>query len=195
MIEARPGAVFTTAADGDMRHTAARARSGLPLPWATVSQVHGAAVVEVERPGDHGDADALHTTRPGVPLAVFTADCLGIVLHGSDGVGVVHAGWRGLVAGVVERAVESMGEVTSAVVGPHIRSCCFEVGPEVADQFTDFLAETTWGTVSVDLAAATAARLPVGPEIVGVCTRCGTDTFSHRRDSTVARMAAVGWFP
>lgn len=193
MIRPAPGVVFTTAGDGDVRHDPAARRRVTDSEWAVVHQVHGSTVVDVTGPGPHGDADAIVTSTPGLPLAVFTADCLGIVLHGPGAVGVVHAGWRGIVTGVIEAAVERLGEVRSVHIGPHIRSCCFEVGPEVAERFPDDVAETTWGTVSVDLAAAAARRLPVAPEVVAVCTRCGEDTFSHRRDGTAARQAAVGW--
>ncbi len=194
MILVGQGAGFTTASDGDMRHdTLARSRLGLGDDWATVRQVHSNRVVTVDRPGDSGEADGLFTSIEGVPLAVFTADCMGIVLHGPAGVAVIHAGWRGVNRGVIEGALETMGSVDSAAIGPHIRSCCFEVGPEVAEVFEGHLAETSWGTVSVDLAGAVAARLPVEPIISDLCTRCGEDTFSHRRDATTARMATVGW--
>lgn len=196
MIRVGPGAGFTTASDGDMRHDpAARARLGLGEEWATVRQVHGRDVVRADGPGDHGAADGLVTSSPALPVAVFTADCLGIVLHGPGAVAVAHAGWRGLSAGVVESAIRAVGTVTAAAIGPHIRACCFEVGPEVAERFADHLSETSWGTVSVDLGRAAAALLPMEPEVVGVCTRCGSDTFSHRRDGTAARLAAVGWMP
>lgn len=196
MIPAGPGTVFTFASDGDVRADPS-ARKALPVPsaWATVAQVHGDRVVTAAGAGDHGEADAVLTREPDLSVAVFTADCLGIVLHGPGVVAAVHAGWRGLAAGVVERAVEAVGEVTAAAIGPHIRSCCFEVGPEVADRFPDHIAATTWGTTSVDLTAAAVSRLPVGVVDVGVCSRCGEDTFSHRKDGTAARMAAVGWLP
>jgi polyphenol oxidase len=194
MIRVGSGAGFTTASDGDMRRDpAARSRLGLGEDWATVRQVHGNRVVTVDSPGDSGEADGLFTSNQALPLAVFTADCLGIVMHGPTGVAVVHAGWRGLTRGVIETAVEKMGSVDRAAIGPHIRSCCFEVGPEVAEQFEDHLSVTSWGTVSVDLAAVVASRLPVAPQVSDLCTRCGQDTFSHRRDATPARMAAVGW--
>lgn len=194
MIRPAPGVVFTTAADGDMRRDrTARQRVGLSPEWATVHQVHGASVTEVDRAGDHGDADGLVTEIPGLPLAVFTADCLGIVIHRPGRVAVVHAGWRGVNAGVVEAAVAGFGQVESVHIGPHIRSCCFEVGPEVAELFGDDLSTTSWGTTSVDLASAVRRRLPVAPEVVDHCTRCGDDSFSHRRDGTQARMAAIGW--
>lgn len=197
------GAAFTTAADGDVRSDAgARGRVsaalGVSPEWATVHQVHGDRVVVVEAPGAAGEADALLTTSPGLPLAVFTADCVGVVVEGDRAVGVAHAGWRGARAGVIRRlieAFESAGvEPRTATIGPHIRSCCFEVGPEVAAEFDGHVTETTWGTPSVDLAGHVRASLG-GLEVadMGVCTMCGDDTFSHRRDVDRSRMAALGW--
>ena len=195
MISPADGVAFTTAADGDMRRDrAARGRLGLG-EWATVRQVHGAAVVDASGSGDHGEADGLFTTEAALALAVFTADCLGVVIHGPRGVAVVHAGWRGAASGVVANAVGRIGEVRSAHIGPHIRPCCFEVGPEVSARFAGHLGRTRAGTTSVDLASAVAAQLPVEPEVIDLCTRCGDDTFSHRRDGTAARLAAVGWVP
>lgn len=194
MIRPAPGVVFTTAADGDIRRDpATRKRLGLGSDWATVRQVHSATVTEVDRAGDHGEADGLITEVSGLPLAVFTADCLGIVMHGPDRVAVVHAGWRGVAAGVVESALTALGAVDTVHIGPHIRSCCFEVGPEVAELFGDDLATTSWGTTSVDLMAAVSRQLPTEPEVIDRCTRCGDDTYSHRLNGTEARMAAIGW--
>jgi len=195
MISPADGVAFTTAADGDMRRDRqARERLGL-AEWATVRQVHGATVVGVSGSGDQGEADGLFTTEVGLPLAVLTADCLGVVIHGPGRVAVVHAGWRGVASGVVTNAVERVGDVRSAHIGPHIRPCCFEVGPEVSARFVGHLGRTTSGTISVDLASAVAAQLPVEPEIMDRCTRCGSDTFSHRRNGTGERLAAVGWVP
>ena len=193
MISPADGVAFTTAGDGDMRRNP-EARESLGLgEWATVRQVHGSTVVDAAGSGDHGDADGLFTTQEGLALAVFTADCLGVVIHGPARVAVVHAGWRGVAAGVVTDAVARVGDVQSVHIGPHIRPCCFEVGPEVSARFVGHLARTTAGTTSVDLASAVAAQSPVEPEVVDLCTRCGNDTFSHRRNGTRERLAAVGW--
>jgi hypothetical protein len=168
--------------------------------WATVQQVHGGAVVEANRPGSLGDADALYTGTAGLPLAVFTADCLAVVLEADRGVGIAHAGWRGVVAGVVDNlkvSMEAAGwNLLRAAIGPGIGPCCFEVGPEVAALFPADPSTTTWGTASVDLPAAVASRLD-GLEIwnAGVCTRCSDGFFSHRRDETPARMAGIVWMP
>ncbi|MEX1004017.1 MAG: polyphenol oxidase family protein [Acidimicrobiia bacterium] len=195
MIAPADGVAFTTAADGDMRRNhQARQRLGL-AEWATVRQVHGSAVVDASASGDHGEADGLATSATGLALAVFTADCLGVVMHGAGRVAVVHAGWRGVAAGVVANAVERVGDVASVHIGPHIRPCCFEVGPEVSARFVGHLSRTRTGTTSVDLASAVAAQLPVEPEIIDRCTRCGNDMFSHRRNGTGERLATVGWVP
>ncbi len=172
-------------------------RLGVAEEWATVTQVHGRGVVRVERPGPAGEGDALFTTVPGLVLAVFTADCLGVVLGRPGMVGVAHAGWRGLSAGVLEALVDEMtsagGAPTSAEIGPGIGPCCFEVGPEVAARFPEDVSTTGWGTTSVDLVAAARRRLhPIHVESDGRCTHC-QGGFSHRRDATRDRMAALGW--
>lgn len=198
------GVAFTRPSEGDMRadreaRRAAAARLGISERWATVEQVHGDDVVVVDRPGPAGKADAVVTTVPGLPLAVFTADCMGVVLTAPDVVGVAHAGWRGVAAGVLESAVEAMGEhgrgPVSAHIGPAIGPCCFEVGDEVASLFIGDARVTSWGTTSVDLASAARRRLGgIDVETDGRCTACGGGP-SHRRDGTTQRLAAIGWLP
>ena len=202
MIRPATGVAFTWSDDGDVRGDHNRRRAvgeelGVGSEWATVEQVHGADAVPVSRPGPAGRADALVTTSHGLPVAVFTADCLGVVLRGEGGVGVAHAGWRGLVAGVLESAVSGLDEAgtppLTAHIGPGIGPCCFEVGPEVAELFGEHTSLTSWGTTSVDLASAAARRLDgLDVWVDDRCTRCGGG-FSHRRDSTPHRMAALGW--
>lgn len=194
-------AMFTEGGDGDLRgDPEARRRVsagvGISDQWAVVDQVHGAEVVEVDGPGNHGPADGLYTSRAGLPLAVFTADCVGVVLMADEAIGVAHAGWRGAADGVVvalRRHFESSGErIRRAVIGPHIRSCCFEVGDEVAERFAGHVRSTSWGTTSVDLAGVIADQLS-GIEVqdIGACTRHDPGWFSHRRDSDPRRLAAV----
>lgn len=196
------GSAFTGPADGDMRADPASRRAvsdrlGITSGWATVTQVHGGHALRVERPGTAGEADGMVTTRSNLPLAVFTADCLGVVLAGPASVGVAHAGWRGLAAGILEATVGLMqrvdGPPRTAALGPSIGPCCFEVGDEVAELFPDDVATTSWGTTSVDLAGA-AARVLTGVELSRDrrCTACGGG-FSHRANATQARLATLGW--
>jgi hypothetical protein len=205
MIQPRAGVAFSLAAAGDLRNDlAARgefsAAAGIPTAWATVRQVHGSNVVEATGAGDLGEADAVFTLVPMLPLAVFTADCAGVVLGAENGVGIAHAGWRGAVAGVVPALAAVMmdaGIVPKwAAVGPFINSCCFEVGPDVAGQFGENVAMTSWGTASVDLGRALQAQLE-GLETwqSGLCTFHDRSSLSYRRDATLARMATVAWLP
>jgi YfiH family protein len=200
-----PGVAFTDAGDGDMRsdpdaRRAVSAELGIDPNWATVRQVHGGDVVRVHAPGDAGEADALFTDVGSLPLAVFTADCLGVVVLGRNGVGVAHAGWRGAGAGVIANLIGAMVEhglePHTAYGGPAIGPCCFEVGPEVAGRFPADAATTSWGTASVNLEGVARRQLGAVRFVPrGQCTRCGDGYYSHRRDSTPARLAAIGYLP
>lgn len=198
-------AAFGTAHDGDGRRdlqvrSSISRRLGISDRWATVSQVHGAVVAEADAPALLGEADAAITFRSGLPVVVATADCLPIIVEGERSTAVVHAGWRGLRRGVIERTLEMMranaDPPVRAAIGPAIGPCCYEVGPEVAEQFPGFRTETTWGTESVDLPAAAAAVL--GGLLRWRSTRCTcTDLafHSHRRDGTKARQVTLAWLP
>ncbi|MGH8946810.1 MAG: polyphenol oxidase family protein, partial [Acidimicrobiia bacterium] len=149
-------------------------------------------------PAAMGEADAMVTDVPGLPLAVFTADCFGVVLTSDSLAAVAHAGWRGAASKMVTVLREEMtrlgGPPNRAAIGPGIGPCCFEVGPEVGRLFPDHLAVTSWGTDSVDLEGALRDQLE-GLDIWadGRCTRHYGDMLSHRRDGTRERMAAIGW--
>lgn len=201
----RDGVAFSESSDGDLRHdrearTEAARTLGLPSEWATVRQVHGGDVTRVAGSGDAGEADALWTTQRRLPLAIFTADCFGVVLSADGAVGVAHAGWRGARARVVSRLRDEMTqagyEPRQAAVGPGIGPCCFEVGEEVAAEFPTAGVTTTWGTTSVDLPGVIGSQL-AGLETWSLddCTRHGQGWFSHRADRTDKRLAAIGWLP
>jgi len=174
---------------------------------ALAHQVHGDRVLVVGEgagPLDVvGEADALVTTTPGLIVAVRVADCVPVLLVAPGGVAAVHAGWRGTVAGIVERAVAVLCEVTgtrpeqvTAAIGPAIGVCCYEVGSEVASRVAERAPEAVDASRArehVDLRRANAVHLRrsgVGAiDEVGGCTRCDPDSFSHRRDPTCGRLA------
>jgi YfiH family protein len=199
------GVAFTEAADGDQKgdiaaRQAVSERLGIQPEWATVTQVHGDAVRYTAAPGNAGEADGLWTDKPALPIAVLTADCYGVVLFADTAVGVAHAGWRGARSGVVTRVSDEMADAghqpKQAYIGPGIGSCCFEVGPEVAEIFPGMVGVTDWGTTSVDLEAVIEDQLSrVEHSSIGVCTRHEPGWFSHRRDGTGSRMATIGWLP
>jgi YfiH family protein len=137
------------------------------------------------RPGGTAEVgDALWTDEPGIPLLALAADCVPIAVSRTEGepaLAVIHAGWRGLSAGVVESTVGALGGETAAIVGPAIGPCCYEVGPEVSERFD---ADLTSGR-HLDLwSAAERALLGAGVgsvERLDLCTRCNHDRFfSHR---------------
>jgi YfiH family protein len=171
--------------------------------------VHGAATVVVTSPGEHTgvDADAAVTATPGCAVAVMTADCAPVALLADEAAGIVHAGWRGLLGGVVEAAVARLrdlgaGPSLRAVVGPCIRAGCYEFrGPErdaLAEQYGDgVLARTMWSTPAIDVIAGVRAALATcgidDVEVVGGCTACDNTWFSHRARSEAGRQAAFVW--
>src|SRR3954470_18110368 len=106
LVVTHPHIQITSHADGDFTDVT---RFGADTTW--LRQVHGSTVVTVTHPGEHAgaEADAAITRAPNAKLAVRTADCVPIVLEGDGVIGVVHAGWRGLAAGIVRATVAAMG--------------------------------------------------------------------------------------
>jgi YfiH family protein len=186
-----------------------RRRAVVDLPWTRLHQVHGARVVVVEGPGGASGeaADAAVTTARRAALAVLTADCAPVALGSPEGVlGVAHAGWRGLRAGVVEATVTRMRRLGAtrieAVLGPCIHPCCYTFGPEELDAVEARLgsrvrATDRQGAPALDLPAGVRAALhSSGATLVGdadICTSCSERYWSWRRTETPRRQATVVW--
>jgi YfiH family protein len=178
-------------ADVWARASSAIGAGGWPVAW--LQQVHGDRVRQVAVPGFQGEGDALVTETPGILLAVRTADCVPIAVAGDGIVAAIHAGWRGLGAGIVEatlRILEGRGPL-AAVVGPAICGSCYEVGKEVVDVLAGRAAPEVFVTRDrhVDLQALAVhllRRAGVETERIAVCTRCGVGLHSHRRDGEAA---------
>lgn len=160
---------------------------GADVEKLTISYQTHSAVVRRARAGEKGEpGDGLWTDEPGVPLLALTADCLPIALARPDrsGLAVLHAGWRGLLAGIVEAGVSALGGGRlAAAVGPAIGPCCYEVGPEVAERFEPTLRRgrnlDLWSAAERRLRAAGCASV----ERLDLCTHCNPDLFfSYRRD-------------
>jgi hypothetical protein len=135
--------------------------------------------------------DGLWTDEPGRGLMLLAADCLPVALartNGTPGVAVLHVGWRGLLAGIVQAGARSLGGGTlAAAIGPGIGPCCYEVGDEVAAPFRERFGDGVVAGRSLDLPeAAERALRDAGcatVERVGLCTSCEEGLFfSHRRD-------------
>ncbi len=160
---------------------------GLEVERLTVNRQRHSSLVHRARAGSDQDAgDALWTDEPALPMLALSADCVPIAIAATSGrpaLAVVHAGWRGLAAGVVEAGVAALGETeTAAVVGPAIGPCCYEVGPEVSAHFD---ADLTSGGILDLWEAAERALRRAGVACVDrldLCTRCNPGLFfSYRR--------------
>jgi hypothetical protein len=188
-------------------------RDAVPPPnLVRPRQVHGTRVItaaECSRAGAP-EADGVVSDEPGVPIAVVTADCVPILIATTCGttVAAVHAGWRGLAAGVVAAGVAKAREVAGgsrpllAVIGPCIGPCCYEVDAPVMEalraRFSGAVDEcarpTRPGHAVVDLGHLTRfalVRAGLDPGAVArihdACTRCDAERFhSYRRDRSAA---------
>lgn len=182
-------------------------------------QVHGADVAIVTASGGFaGAVDVLVTAEPGVPLAIFTADCLAIVLVDLDApaLAVAHVGWRGTVRGAAQAAVAAVVEAGArlerirAAISPSIGPCCYEVDAPVVDAFASAYPDRwrAWVTpardsahVMLDLWAANTALLeasgldPARIDNPRRCTACHLGTFYSYRKGHRGRLATVAALP
>jgi len=161
---------------------------------ALCRQVHGTDMKEIA-PGEAGvvgEADVLVVREPGPVAGILTADCAPVVVWGEGCAAVLHGGWRGLAAGVIERGVEAVAAHT-AYIGPCIRACCYEVGPEVVDAFrASGLPVADERHVDPGAAAEAALRRAGVTSIAdsSVCTGCDSSYFSYRREMVTGRQGA-----
>jgi polyphenol oxidase len=173
-------------------------------PIARCHQVHGNSVRVVTRENisEKPDGDGMATAEPGVLLAVASADCVPILMVDMHCkvVGAIHAGWRGVIAGIAQegvRAMETLGpraHEICAALGPSIGQCCFEVDEELAERFAHEVPGSDLhsragrpGKSHLDLRAIITDQLMraglLGESIVSVgpCTKCANDRFFSRR--------------
>lgn len=179
----------------------------------TVRQIHSNRVIVARHPGGLGEGDALIANVPGLSLAVRTADCLPILIADTRNraVAAVHAGWRGTAQEIVAETLRAMGKEFGTIsenvviaVGPGIGPCCYEVGIEVARQFSAWFPDyhsMNDGSVKLDLAEANIRQVRRNGGARGqidasaLCTRCLQEHFhSYRRDREAAgRMISAIW--
>ena len=181
----------------------------LPAEPAWVKQVHGTVAIDAVKATPETEADGLVTHAAGAVCAVLTADCLPVLLADRAGktVGIAHAGWRGLAAGIIENVVRAMDVPASdlvAYVGPGIGPQRYEVGEDVRQAFVSkepvaaaaFVSRQN-GRYLADLHKLARQRLSAAgvDEVHGasVCTVSDGRFFSFRRDRVTGRMASLVW--
>jgi len=192
----------------DNRHRLADALALDPERFVIGRQVHSAELAQHHGPQspsvfadpgpDPPSLDGHVVQEPALPALVFVADCLPIALSGPGGVAMLHCGWRGLAAGIVERGARAV-DAAAAAVGPGIGPCCYGVGAEVFEAFSEL--ELTGGAEPThldlnEIAGHLLARAGVeSVEYAEQCTMCHPELFfSHRRDGErTGRQAGVAW--
>lgn len=213
-VPPRVRAFVTTRALGDMRKGSSgreRLRAMLPAEPLWLHQVHGTRVHDAHAQSAGAlEGDAFVVRGPGPVCAIQAADCMPVVLasDGGDSLGIAHAGWRGLAAGVVEETLAAMQAPPERVIawlGPAIGPKVYEVGEDVRAAFVgrDAAAQDAFTAVRphhwlLDLYAIARRRLAragVGRVFGGtLCTYSDAERFfSFRRDRTSERMAAIAW--
>jgi hypothetical protein len=152
-------------------------------------QTHS-TVVNRAQAGSRGvPGDGLWTDEPGIPMLALGADCVLMAMARTNGsepaLAVLHAGWRGLIDGVVEATAKVLGPGFAAVVGPAIGPCCYEVGEEVASPIRARFGSgiVSHGKLDLWAAAEQAAREAGATEVerLDLCTRCRDDLFFSER--------------
>jgi polyphenol oxidase len=165
-------------------------------------QVHAATVNRAVAGERNRHGDGLWTDEPGVPMLKLTADCLPVAIarrNGTPALALLHAGRLGLLHGILEAGVDALGggELT-AVIGPGIGPCCYEVGDDIRESYrARFGAGVVrgrnldlWTAAEYVLQAAGVGKL----ERTDVCTSCNGEFFSHRRDNGVTgRQGVIGY--
>jgi purine-nucleoside/S-methyl-5'-thioadenosine phosphorylase / adenosine deaminase len=198
--------VFTDDEPEAVAHNRAVLRADVAAPpLSFVHQVHGGEVQQISGVGRHPlpKRDGQATATRGVAPVALVADCLPVAVAGDGTVAMLHAGWRGLAAGIIGEGVRALRELgasgpLAAAIGPGAGPCCYEAGAEVHEAFAD-VAAAHRGT-HLDLKAVARRRLEEAgvDEVVdlGICTICADPDllFSHRRDrGLTGRQAGVAW--
>lgn len=172
---------------------------------AQLKQVHSSDVVivdNIDNHDDHSEGDALVTGLKGVGVAIRTADCVPILLVDDQRsvVAAIHGGWRGTLSEIamntvslIEREYGVGPSRLTAVIGPSIKKCCYEVGEDVASLFEErdpdsgkYMSKSRKSKYVLDLSVANKLGLQKAGveqiEVVNICTKCNVDFYSYRRE-------------
>ncbi len=164
------------------------------FPMTEVKQVHGIDIASLESIATEADGMVVAWDKLKQPIAIKTADCLPIVIEGEEGVVFLHAGWRGLSMGILNRAEVKMIKPVKALIGPSIQVCCYEVSRDFKENFpmSPYFTKVK-DRLHFDLQAEAKRRLEnefpnLKVDISPVCTCCGTKKLhSFRKDKTSLR--------
>ena len=184
-------------------------RKLIDAPWSYLKQVHGGEIIRIRNSGDSQgvEGDGMISSTSGIPMAIQVADCAPIVLICETPViGIVHAGWRGLLAGIVQNACSEMeklgGHPTTAVVGSCIYPEHYEFGSVELEYMTREFgptveSETLGGRPALDIPETAKIALRrnnvFDTHFIGDCTASSGKHWSHRVRGDKERQAMIAW--
>lgn len=166
-------------------------KPGIELLHAT--QVHGTDIVSPETLPCEADGIFVSWEKFDKPLAIKTADCLPIVIEGESGVIFLHAGWRGLAHGILDKPEVDMLRPQRVFIGPSIHECCFEVSLDFKENFPDspYFKEVNgklYFNLQEEAKRILRSKYPnLLIQIAPVCTCCNNSLHSYRRNKTTER--------
>ena len=173
-------------------------------------QVHSNIVEECNQPGEIFNIDGIITTNADLVLSIQVADCIPIFLYDkrSKVIGLVHAGWKGISDGIVENCIDLLNTNISnlsdvkILLGPSIRQCCFEIGPEVAELFDQkYMINGKGDRSHLNLQSTVIEKFIMNgiseSNIIDIdeCTYCSGNYHSYRKNGKKAgrMIAMMGW--
>jgi YfiH family protein len=166
-----------------------------PYPGNTwqATQVHGNFISSVQTLPCEADGLYCSWDQFNNPLVIKTADCLPIVIEGKDGVAFIHAGWRGLASGILNKPEIDLISPTLAFIGPSIQSCCFKVSEDFRSHFKEssfffYKEDDLFFNLQKEAKETLLLKFPqLEISISNECTCCNQKYFSHRRNKTSER--------
>lgn len=162
--------------------------------YAYMNQTHSNEVLEVTSSGIY-QSDGIYTNYKKIALVVKTADCLPILIKNNNFTAAVHAGWRGIKKNILELTLNRLGNGGEMFIGPHAKSCCYEVKSDVAKYFKNYIISKN-GKKYLDLAANvfdTAEKYNYSVNFINSCTICNDNFYSFRENRTKNRQYGIIW--
>ena len=162
--------------------------------YAYMNQTHSNEVLEVTNSGIY-QSDGIYTNYKKIALVVKTADCLPILIKNNNFIAAVHAGWRGIKKNILELTLNRLGNGGEMYIGPHAKSCCYEVKSDVAKYFKNYIISKN-SKKYLDLAAHvfdTAEKYNYSVNFINSCTICNDNFYSFRENRTKNRQYGIIW--
>jgi YfiH family protein len=165
------------------------------LRVASMNQTHSDTVLKIKNEGNY-QSDGILTTEKNLALVVKTADCMPVLIRDLNSIAAVHIGWRGLTNNIFHKTLELLQETELQVsIGPHARSCCYEVKQDVAVLLPD-LIETKDKKMYLNQAKSIenfCNENKIKIDVSDICTICDDNFFSFRENNTQERQISFIW--